>query len=241
MTDGRDTPPRSIDEYLPALERRFDGRATIATVSGRYYAMDRDRRWDRTALAYEALVRGVGLAAATPREAIEAAYARDESDEFIRPTVVGDRVLWQASQDEGTVERVEPSRNLFYRQDEIRTKSFAANLDHVLILIAALAPRALRVWARKQTARARAVAAQDGGNVEDAVASQKPDAEEAGAEDDRPEPEPTATEPDDTPDPGPEGAEPEDEEPRTTDTGEKTSGAHADGDDTHRETGGTNT
>ena len=51
--------------------------------------------------------------------------------------VVGDRVLWQASQDEGTVERVEPRRNLFYRQDEIRTKSFAANLDHVLILIAA--------------------------------------------------------------------------------------------------------
>lgn len=51
--------------------------------------------------------------------------------------VVGDRVRWQASQDEGTVEQVEPRRNLFYRQDEIRTKSFAANLDHVLILIAA--------------------------------------------------------------------------------------------------------
>jgi ribosome biogenesis GTPase len=52
-------------------------------------------------------------------------------------TVVGDRVLWQASEDEGTIERVEPRRNLFYRQDEIRTKSFAANLDQVLILIAA--------------------------------------------------------------------------------------------------------
>jgi ribosome biogenesis GTPase / thiamine phosphate phosphatase len=51
--------------------------------------------------------------------------------------VVGDRVQWQASQDEGTVEKVDPRRNLFYRQDEIRTKSFAANLDHVLILIAA--------------------------------------------------------------------------------------------------------
>lgn len=51
--------------------------------------------------------------------------------------VVGDRVKWQASEDEGTVEQVEPRRNLFYRQDEIRTKSFAANLDHVLILIAA--------------------------------------------------------------------------------------------------------
>ena len=51
--------------------------------------------------------------------------------------VVGDRVLWQASRDEGTVEKVETRRNLFYRQDEIRTKSFAANLDQVLILIAA--------------------------------------------------------------------------------------------------------
>ncbi|OOG58889.1 ribosome small subunit-dependent GTPase A [Polaromonas sp. C04] len=51
--------------------------------------------------------------------------------------VVGDRVLWQASQDEGTIEKIEERRNLFYRQDEIRTKSFAANLDQVLILIAA--------------------------------------------------------------------------------------------------------
>lgn len=52
-------------------------------------------------------------------------------------TVVGDHVLWQASEDEGTIEKVEPRRNLFYRQDEIRTKMFAANLDQVLILIAA--------------------------------------------------------------------------------------------------------
>ncbi|MGZ5182702.1 MAG: ribosome small subunit-dependent GTPase A [Ramlibacter sp.] len=51
--------------------------------------------------------------------------------------VVGDRVLWRESHDEGTIERVEPRRNLFYRQDEIRTKSFAANLDQVLVLIAA--------------------------------------------------------------------------------------------------------
>lgn len=52
-------------------------------------------------------------------------------------TVVGDRVLWRASEDEGTIEQVEPRRNLFYRQDELRTKSFAANLDQVLILLAA--------------------------------------------------------------------------------------------------------
>jgi ribosome biogenesis GTPase len=54
-----------------------------------------------------------------------------------KPGVVGDRVLWQPPQDEGTIEKIEPRRNLFYRQDEIRTKSFAANLDQVLILIAA--------------------------------------------------------------------------------------------------------
>ena len=52
-------------------------------------------------------------------------------------TVVGDQVLWQASEDEGTIEKVLPRKNLFYRQDEIRTKSFAANLDQLLILIAA--------------------------------------------------------------------------------------------------------
>ncbi len=51
--------------------------------------------------------------------------------------VVGDRVQWKATQDEGTIEKLEPRRNLFYRQDEVRTKSFAANLDQVLILIAA--------------------------------------------------------------------------------------------------------
>jgi ribosome biogenesis GTPase len=51
--------------------------------------------------------------------------------------VVGDQVLWQATGDQGTIEKVEPRRNLFYRQDEIRTKQFAANLDQILILIAA--------------------------------------------------------------------------------------------------------
>ena len=51
--------------------------------------------------------------------------------------LVGDRVLWQASQDEGTIEKIEERRNVFYRQDEVRTKSFAANLDQILILIAA--------------------------------------------------------------------------------------------------------
>jgi 2,3-bisphosphoglycerate-independent phosphoglycerate mutase len=88
FTDGRDTPPRSADRYLPELEERFEGRARVATVAGRYYAMDRDRRWDRTARAYEAIVHGRGLTDATATEAIAAAYARGEGDEFIQPTVV---------------------------------------------------------------------------------------------------------------------------------------------------------
>jgi 2,3-bisphosphoglycerate-independent phosphoglycerate mutase len=89
FTDGRDTPPRSAAEYLPALLARLAGRATLATVIGRFYAMDRDRRWERTALAWEALVHGVGETAPDARTAIAAAYARGESDEFIRPTIIG--------------------------------------------------------------------------------------------------------------------------------------------------------
>jgi len=89
FTDGRDTPPRSADGFLDALVDGIAGRARIATVSGRFYAMDRDRRWDRTAIAWEAIVHGQGERAATAAGAISAAYARDESDEFIRPTVIG--------------------------------------------------------------------------------------------------------------------------------------------------------
>ena len=92
FTDGRDTPPRSADEFLPALESRFGGRATIASVTGRYWAMDRDRRWDRTKRAYDAIVHGDGLRASTAAGAIAAAYAREEGDEFIAPTLVGDVV-----------------------------------------------------------------------------------------------------------------------------------------------------
>ena len=88
FTDGRDTPPRSADAFLPALEARFAGHARVATVSGRYWAMDRDRRWERTQLAYDALVHGRGVRAGTAAEAIADAYARDESDEFIAPTVL---------------------------------------------------------------------------------------------------------------------------------------------------------
>jgi len=89
FTDGRDTPPKSALGYVSRLEAalaKWGGK--IATVSGRYYAMDRDKRWDRVARAYQALVFSSGLHAKSAAAAIEAAYARDENDEFIQPTVL---------------------------------------------------------------------------------------------------------------------------------------------------------
>jgi 2,3-bisphosphoglycerate-independent phosphoglycerate mutase len=89
ITDGRDTPPRSIDGYLPALEQALAKvGGGVATLSGRYYAMDRDYRWERTEMAWRAMVDREGRRAATLREGIQAAYAADEDDEFIRPTVI---------------------------------------------------------------------------------------------------------------------------------------------------------
>ena len=96
FTDGRDTPPRSADRFLPDLQARFDGHARVTTVTGRYWAMDRDRRWERTKRAYDAIVHGVGLPAETAADAVTLAYARGEGDEFIQPTVVGEAVPVQA-------------------------------------------------------------------------------------------------------------------------------------------------
>ncbi|MGE5146634.1 MAG: 2,3-bisphosphoglycerate-independent phosphoglycerate mutase [Candidatus Eiseniibacteriota bacterium] len=90
--DGRDTPPKSALEYLAAFEKSIAGAkgAQIATVGGRYYAMDRDKRWERVSLAYAALVDAKGERAATGRAAVDAGYAAGTSDEFVKPTVVGD-------------------------------------------------------------------------------------------------------------------------------------------------------
>ena len=88
FTDGRDTPPRSAEGFVRALEDSIGGRATIATVSGRYYSMDRDNRWERTKLAFDAIVHGSGVVAADARTAVTAAYARGEGDEFITPTAL---------------------------------------------------------------------------------------------------------------------------------------------------------
>ncbi|MFO0988146.1 MAG: 2,3-bisphosphoglycerate-independent phosphoglycerate mutase [Alphaproteobacteria bacterium] len=88
--DGRDTPPRSALDYLAQFESDIAGRSgiRIATIGGRYYGMDRDKRWERVALAYESLVDARGEAAPSARSAIEAGYARGENDEFVKPTVV---------------------------------------------------------------------------------------------------------------------------------------------------------
>ena len=87
--DGRDTPPRSARPYLTRIRKwcaEHTGR--VATVSGRYYAMDRDRRWERTRLAYEAIAEAGGRVATDALSALAAAYDRGESDEFVEPTIV---------------------------------------------------------------------------------------------------------------------------------------------------------
>ena len=90
FTDGRDTLPDSAPGYLDELERWLRHAGRIGTVSGRYYAMDRDRRWERTKLAYDAIAHGDGLHADSALDAIRASHERGEMDEFVRPTVIGD-------------------------------------------------------------------------------------------------------------------------------------------------------
>jgi 2,3-bisphosphoglycerate-independent phosphoglycerate mutase len=87
--DGRDVPPSSAHEYLANLEAELDriGVGEIAMISGRYYAMDRDKRWDRVEKAYQALL-GKGRTSTSSSEAIQAAYALGETDEFVIPTVL---------------------------------------------------------------------------------------------------------------------------------------------------------
>jgi 2,3-bisphosphoglycerate-independent phosphoglycerate mutase len=90
FTDGRDTPPRSAAATLQQLLEALPAGTSIATVIGRYYAMDRDKRWDRVAKAYAALAEGEGARFNDPLNAVLDAYGRDVSDEFIDPAVIAD-------------------------------------------------------------------------------------------------------------------------------------------------------
>jgi 2,3-bisphosphoglycerate-independent phosphoglycerate mutase len=91
ITDGRDTPPKSAQEHLAFLESgiKKTGIGHIATVIGRYYAMDRDNRWERTERAYRAVMQGEGVAVKDWREAIADSYAAGENDEFVKPRLIG--------------------------------------------------------------------------------------------------------------------------------------------------------
>ena len=88
LLDGRDTLPRSGLGFMRELVARAGGRAHVASLGGRYFGMDRDKRWDRTEKWYRAAVLGIGPTATNPVEAIRAAYERGETDEFIAPTVI---------------------------------------------------------------------------------------------------------------------------------------------------------
>jgi 2,3-bisphosphoglycerate-independent phosphoglycerate mutase len=110
FTDGRDTPPKSGAGHVAEAEKWG---LRVATVSGRYYAMDRDRRWERTELALEAIVRGEAEPphADTGEAAVAAAYERGETDEFIKPTLVGE---------EGTVREGDSVVFFNFRPDRAR-------------------------------------------------------------------------------------------------------------------------
>ena len=89
ILDGRDTPPLSALKYLDELKGRLSKNVTIATISGRYYAMDRDKRWDRTSLYYKALCHAEGPVFATDYEIVNSSYEGGISDEFVIPSIVG--------------------------------------------------------------------------------------------------------------------------------------------------------
>jgi 2,3-bisphosphoglycerate-independent phosphoglycerate mutase len=129
--DGRDTPPRSglgyLRDLLPHVER-IGGE--MATVIGRYYAMDRDRRWDRIAAAFRAIVDREGKSAPNAVAAVEAAYARGEGDEFVKPTVVeggaplrdGDAVIFFNF-------RADRARELTNAITDVQPERFAGELE----------------------------------------------------------------------------------------------------------------
>ncbi len=124
ITDGRDTAPRAALITIKQLECALKqlGIGTIASVSGRYFAMDRTKNWDRTQIAWNAMVPGKGLHAISALEAIEKAYQRNENDEFIQPTVIGTASVPLIQQDE-------PVLLFNFRSDRARQLAAAIGLD----------------------------------------------------------------------------------------------------------------
>lgn len=88
--DGRDTPPKSAGKYLQALDAHLEGKGVVGTIAGRYWAMDRDKRWDRVHKAYCAIVRGTAPHADNVFEALSQAYDAGKTDEFVEPVRIGE-------------------------------------------------------------------------------------------------------------------------------------------------------
>ena len=118
--DGRDTPPESGAGFLQELEAKIKeiGAGEIATISGRYYAMDRDKNWDRVKKAYDAMVYGEGNHASSAAEAMEKTYAESVTDEFVIPTVI---------KEEGTIKKGDVFINFNFRPDRAREITRALN------------------------------------------------------------------------------------------------------------------
>lgn len=128
ILDGRDTPPTSAADYLKQLEEKIKeiGIGQIATISGRYYAMDRDNRWERVKLAYDAIAKGQGNMFKTVQKAVETSYEAQEFDEFVKPIVI-------CSEDNEPVSTINSNDSVIFfnfRPDRARelTKAFV-NVD----------------------------------------------------------------------------------------------------------------
>ena len=121
--DGRDTPPASAEGFLADLEAKIKekGVGKIATVSGRYYGMDKDRKWSRTQKVYDALVFGKGIKARKPIRALEQSYQKEEFDEFVEPIVL--------SNSEGPIAKIENNDSvIFFNYRKDRTKQLTKAL-----------------------------------------------------------------------------------------------------------------
>ena len=119
--DGRDVPPRSAAEYVKQLADKCEslGNAKIATLQGRFYGMDRDKRWDRVELAYNAIVCGEGVNEPDPVKAVEDSYAADVSDEFVKPVVC---------RPDGVINEGDSVIFMNFRPDRAREITWALNL-----------------------------------------------------------------------------------------------------------------
>ncbi len=127
ILDGRDTPPTSAVDFLKELEDKIKdiGVGKIATISGRYYAMDRDNRWERVKLAYDAIANGIGNKFKTVQKAVETSYEAQEFDEFVKPIVI-------TGENDEAIATVNDNDSIIYfnfRPDRARELTKAFTLD----------------------------------------------------------------------------------------------------------------